>query len=43
MSQIFTPNAFTMHQIFGIPLGGRRIRASKLEKDIIANDTTTSI
>jgi hypothetical protein len=43
MAQIFTPNAFTIHQIFGIPLGGRRIQATKLEKDIIANDTATSI
>ncbi|KAG0514139.1 hypothetical protein BDA96_10G164700 [Sorghum bicolor] len=40
----FELNAFVVHQVLGVPLGGRRIRdsASKTEKEIIANDTGTS-
>ncbi|CAL4953548.1 unnamed protein product [Urochloa decumbens] len=39
----FALNPFTIHQILGIPLGGRKIptRASKAAKDVIANDTGT--
>ncbi|PUZ39406.1 hypothetical protein GQ55_9G305500 [Panicum hallii var. hallii] len=40
----FVLNPFTVHQILGIPLGGRKIstRASKLVKDVIIDDTGTA-
>ncbi|RLN24399.1 hypothetical protein C2845_PM07G08980 [Panicum miliaceum] len=40
----FALNPFTVHQILGIPLGGRKIptKASKLMKDVIGDDTGTA-
>nr|TKW27640.1 hypothetical protein SEVIR_3G270600v2 [Setaria viridis] len=40
----FTITASTVHQILGIPLGGRRIptRSTKALKDVIGSDTGTS-
>ncbi|KAG2549380.1 hypothetical protein PVAP13_9KG270313 [Panicum virgatum] len=41
----FILNPFTVHQILGTPLGGRRVptRASKAVKDIIGSDTGTAM